>query len=596
MLSFWDTKDSKSKVRYKHPEEKEKKEKKEKDKKDKTKSFSNKPANKPEKKANVTIVEDNKEIGRTTVIKKPQKSGFWVEKPSTDGNDGNDATESASSVALKRENFLTESDSFEDIPKKVDHVEKLKLDIDTLKEYETRQHEEIVIKFAEQREEFLVKFTEQSKEIDELKSKLHEFKNIIRALTLSVAHLQSKDKKKKKRHVSSDIKQSGDVKKDVKENVKEYVPEEIKEVVPKEVKEIVTEEAMPEEVKEVIPEEVEKSIPEEVREVIHEEIIPEEEVKETVTVEVIPEEVREVRKVIHEEVRKVIHEEVKKVIHEEVKEVIPEEVKEVIPEEVRKVIHEEVKEVIPEEVIHEEVIPEEVKETVTEQIEESIPGEVKETVTEQVEEAVTEEVKASIPEEVRETVTEEVNESIPEKVIHEEVKEAVTEEVKASIPEEVRETVTEEVNESIPEKVIHEEAIPKEDIREKQNMEIPKYIKMKRWGEILYPFGRVKEGKYAKGEEATFEVKALGNSYYVYGEFDFDKEGYTVIRIQEITRENGEVANPKNIKFPISLVHLKEHQIREKNFSFGTDSEESAEPFLPPLKSLPPLTNLKLGK
>ena len=117
---------------------------------------------------------------------------------------------------------------------------------------------------------------------------------------------------------------------------------------------------------------------------------------------------------------------------------------------------------------------------------------------------------------------------------------------------------------------------------------------MKKWGEAVYPFGRARVDKYEKGEELTFEVKSVGNSYYVYGEFDLDDNGHTIIKLQEITKENGEVANPKTLKFPISLIHLKEIQIRDKNFSFGTDSEESTETKpLPPLKSLPPLISLK---
>lgn len=188
MLSFWDTKDKKSKTRsrYERPVDKEKKDiKKEKERerekeKERSKSFSNKP----EKKANVTILENDKEIGRTTVIKKPQTSGFWVEKPSIDAENGNSPV---SSVALKRENFLTESDSFEheNVNEKKDV--KIKSEIETLH----------------------IKVTEQGQQIQDLISKLATLEDnfqeskkqtieVFRALTQNIVHIQNKDKKKEK--------------------------------------------------------------------------------------------------------------------------------------------------------------------------------------------------------------------------------------------------------------------------------------------------------------------------------------------------------------------------------------------------------------
>jgi hypothetical protein len=80
-----------------------------------------------ERKANVALYEDGKEIGRTTVIKKlNEKSGFWTEK-----NNGE-----KSSLRLKRENFQTQEDgeSEEIVHEIYTEMMKLRTEVDKLNE------------------------------------------------------------------------------------------------------------------------------------------------------------------------------------------------------------------------------------------------------------------------------------------------------------------------------------------------------------------------------------------------------------------------------------------------------------------------------
>ena len=83
MLSFWDAKDPR-KDKYRNP----------------------KKGEILEKRTKVTVTDSDKEIGRTTVVKKSHdKSGFWTEKE----------TDNKSTLRLKRENFKTKEDSVEDM-------------------------------------------------------------------------------------------------------------------------------------------------------------------------------------------------------------------------------------------------------------------------------------------------------------------------------------------------------------------------------------------------------------------------------------------------------------------------------------------------
>ena len=170
------------------------------------------------------------------------------------------------------------------------------------------------------------------------------------------------------------------------------------------------------------------------------------------------------------------------------------------------------------------------------------------------------------------------------------------EQVEEILKSEQIENVLHEKHEKV-EQTLHEEQ-EKEIVKaEKHTNDLKelKSIKLKFWGEVVYPFGKYNVDKYKAGEDATFEFKSGVNSYYAYGEFGVDANNYTIITINEITTENGKEVNSKSLKFPLNLIHVTD--VPQSNFSHGSDSSDSdsetvqviPSSSLPPLSKLPPL-------
>ena len=527
MINFWETKE-KNKSRYKNPESSH------------SHSHSNSNSSpsssthkkeykgdkggkgiKPDKRAVIKVVEADKEIGKTVVVKKQEKSGFWTEKETEDNK---------SSVRFKRENFLTKEEDSDSIEH--EDLLKLKTEIAEIKEDNVEKDKKITLLISH---------------LNTLEADFQEYKKqsieILNAVTTTLTDIQNRKKDSDKRKAKEWKRIQRKINAELHRHRSVSHADEIKE----------SEEIKAEEIKEA-----------EIINISEEkEVLKAEQEKEIEQIELVKEIVQSVQRA---EILELEHE--KEVLKaEQIKEISQLEAQEEIlkSERAEKIL--EIEHIQAEKILE---IEQEKYDLENEQAKEILNIDLK------VENLKSEQAtEISDIEHIEETLKQDQVEEI-QKIEH-------VEEILKSEQVEI---------------ILHakqEEEIVKAEKHTNAAKEL-KSIKLKFWGEVVYPFGKHNVDKYKAGEDATFEFKSGVNSYYAYGEFGADGNNHTIITINEITTENGKDVNSKNLKFPLNLIYVTD--VHQNNFSHGSDSSDSDSEIegvkvipnsLPPLSKLPPL-------